>query len=53
MSSSAALAVSVATRLYFDQHKNKTSVYVYSPGMLGPYHDILLLKGQPFDKEIA
>lgn len=53
MSSSAALAVSVATRLYFDQHKNGISVYMCSPRMLGPYHDMLLLKGQPFDKEIA
>ena len=53
MSSSAALAVSVATRLYFDQHKNGISVYMCSPRMLGPYHDMLLLKGQPFDKEIS
>jgi hypothetical protein len=45
MSSSAALAVSVATRLYLDQHKNRIHVYMYSPRMLGPYHDILLLKG--------
>ena len=26
---------------------------MYLPRMLGPYHDILLLKGQPFDKEVA
>jgi len=26
---------------------------MYLPRMLGPYHNILLLKGQPFDKEIA